>query len=1022
MRTGLPVGAFGLLVGTLIYPGHAQKTGPDPLWHYRNLGKAFYENPTTSRQAVEQFRKALELAPDSVREQVNYGLALLRAGETEPGIAQLRKVQKLAPSLPYTWFNLGVAFKKQGDQDAALTQFRGMVNLVPNLAVAHYQIGTILKMKDDIPGAAAEFEHARNLDPALAAPHFQLYGLYRQLQRPEEAAAELAQFQKIKKASEDAAIPEDMEWCYYSEIYDPVASPASPPPPPVYRSAILARDVNGVVAASLTAGGRASLISWSTQGATVWVNGKTPLANSGLEDLRDIQFIAPGDFDNDGLPDLCVVTSRGAVLYRNTGSRFVKYSELATGAFRKAIWIDYDHDYDQDLILIGEDSRLLRNNGEAGFSDETKRFPFVAGRAIDAVPFDLESDTPGFDLIVSYAGRPGVLYRDRLGGIYQAVPLNALPPDARGLVAADVNHDGYTDLDFEPAGRLMNRAGDLQTGPRTSQTGLPPASAAADFAGTGRLDWARIGDSGSLIMAHDVTTDYGNWIEVALTGVKNPKLPVNAKVEVKAGASYEKMTYGGVPLVFRLGHYASVDTIRITWPNGLIQNDVKPSVNRVLAIKEAPRLAGSCPMIFTWNGRGFQFVTDVLGVAPLGASSGDGQYFPVDHQEWVWIPAALLQARDGAFEIRLTEELREVSYIDQIKLVVLDHPADTEIVTNEKFKSPPFPEFRLFGSNHRIYPTSARDDHGTDVRAALLANDQNYPDAFRRDQAGVAELHTLDLNFAGAAPDGNAVLVLRGWVDWADGSTFQAEAQAHRDLVFPYLQVKDAQGNWKTVVEDMGMPSGKPKPMAVDLTGKFLTASREVRIVTNLCVYWDQIYLFESNAPPQSRLADVAMTSADLHFRGFSRATIHPERKQPESFDYRAVSSTSMWNPTAGNYTRYGSVQDLLREPDDRMVILGSGDEIRTSFATAGLPELPAGWIRDYLLLVDGWAKDADANTAFSHSVLPLPFHAMSRYPYPAGEHYPDDDAHRDYVREYLTRPALRLVRPLLLNEPTAAR
>jgi hypothetical protein len=82
-------------------------------------------------------------------------------------------------------------------------------------------------------------------------------------------------------------------------------------------------------------------------------------------------------------------------------------------------------------------------------------------------------------------------------------------------------------------------------------------------------------------------------------------------------------------------------------------------------------------------------------------------------------------------------------------------------------------------------------------------------------------------------------------------------------------------------------------------------------------------------------------------------------------------------------------------------------------FRAAGLPPVPPGWKRDFLLLVDGWAKDADANTAFSQSVLPLPFHAMSRYPYPAGEHYPDDAEHTQYQREYLTRPALRLIRPL---------
>jgi hypothetical protein len=524
---------------------------------------------------------------------------------------------------------------------------------------------------------------------------------------------------------------------------------------------------------------------------------------------------------------------------------------------------------------------------------------------------------------------------------------------------------------------------------------------------------ATIGKDGVLTMEHEATANYGNWIEVALTGVKNLKSAVGAKVEVKAGTAYAKQSYEGVPLVFRLGAPKEIETVRITWPNGLIQNELNQPINKVAMIKEAPRLSGSCPMIFTWNGERFVFITDVLGVAPLGASSGEGQFFPVDHDEYVSIPGELLKERGGAYEVRVTEELHEVSYLDQIQLQAVDHPASTEIVTNEKFKSPPFPEFRLFGVNRRVYPVRARDSRGADVLAALQRRDFTYPDGFQRNAAGVAELHHLDLDFGGAAASNHAVLVLHGWVDWADGSTFLSAMQEHKDLTFPYLQVKDAAGNWKTVVEDMGIPSGKPKTMAVDLAGKFLAASREVRIVTNLCVYWDEIYLVEDDAPPATRLTSAPMLSADLHFRGFSRASIHPQRKQPEQFDYSSVSDTSMWNPTAGNYTRYGAVENLLREPDDRMVIMGSGDEVTLRFNARDLPPLPAGWKRDFLLLVDGWAKDADANTAFSQTVVPLPFHGMTAYPYPAGEHYPQDQAHRDYQRQYNTRPALRLIRPL---------
>ena len=62
-----------------------------------NLGKAFYENPTTQAEAVAEFKKALDLRPDSVREQLNYGLALLRAAKTKEGVDMLEKVQREDP-------------------------------------------------------------------------------------------------------------------------------------------------------------------------------------------------------------------------------------------------------------------------------------------------------------------------------------------------------------------------------------------------------------------------------------------------------------------------------------------------------------------------------------------------------------------------------------------------------------------------------------------------------------------------------------------------------------------------------------------------------------------------------------------------------------------------------------------------------------------------------------------------------------------------------------------------------------
>jgi tetratricopeptide (TPR) repeat protein len=945
------------------------------LARHRNLGKAFYENPTTQAEAVVEFRRALELAPKSPREKLNYGLALLRAGKNDEAVAALKDVQRTDPKLPHTWFNLGIAYKKAGDIADAIGQFEHMSTLTPDEPIVHYQLGALYKMDARLEEARKQFELAAKLNPNLAAPQFQLYNILRQGGQAEDAQKHLDRFKSLKKNAEGAAVAEDVDWCTYAEIYDPPVMPTvtAETSPPSFQDRALEGAVDattaGFAAIDSTGTGQTDLLVWSSKGVALYRRGTERVNQPELAGLTGVIFVAPGDFDNDGLMDLCVLTEAGPVLYRNVKGRFQKVEmNLPRRRFDRAVWIDYDHDYDLDLVLLGENPALMRNEGAAGFADRSSDFPFAPGAVTDAFELRTVPDSKAFDLAAFYHDGTAVLYRDQLGGQYGKTAYSGKPRDVSVLEA--------------------------------------------DFDGDGRADRVRVAADGVLHFMRNQTRSPHRWIKIQLAGIKSLKLAQTSEVEIKAGAMYQKQTYTGVPLLFDAGAYTEVDTVRITWSNGLIQNETKQATNRAYVYKEAQRLSGSCPMIWTWNGRKFEFITDVLGVAPLGASDGEGTFFPVDHDEYVQIPGESLKAVNGKYEIRVTEELSEVSYLDQLRLYAIDHPADEEIFTNDKFKSPPFPEFRLFGVKRRVYPYAAHDDKGRDVLGQLVARDHKYPDEFVRGETGVAESHLLDLDFGKSAPSGHAVLLLNGWVDWADGSTFRAAAQEHKGgLVFPYLQVKDVSGNWKTVNADMGIPSGKPKTIAVDV--KFLSASREIRIVTNLCVYWDEIFLSEETWPAEVRQRMASMTSAELRFRGFSESKIHPERKQPETFFYESVSSTSFWNPTPGLYTRYGDVRGLLESVDDRMAIMGSGDEIRVLFGADALPALPRGWRRDFLLKVDGWAKDRDPNTAFSTTVEPLPFHAMSGYPYPGNEHYPSDGAHAQYRREYNTRPALRLIRPL---------
>ncbi len=1052
-------------------------TGPSPsreeeLWRHRNLGKALYETPTTLPQAAVELKKALDLDPGSFRDRLNYGLALLRAGDLKQGMAELEKAQKQEPNSPYTWFNLGIAYKHEGEEKYpdAIREFERMVRLVPTEPISHYNLGLLYNLTGREPEALAQFEIAKKLDSKLVAPRFQIYNAYRLMGKDAEAKAALAEFMKVKDAQRAADDSEDVEWCYYAELYDPIEARPAPPTPEApaalrFADTKLAGTADaktaGMLVMDTTGDGSSDLLVWSRKGIRVYRKGKDLVADTGLGGLKDVVFVAAGDFENSGLAGLCVLTETGPALYRNVKGKFAKVAaKLPAGRFERAVWLDFDHDYDLDLFLLGKKAALLRNEGEHGFQDYTAHFPFAAGSAVDAVAFRLIPDSKGIDLLVSYADHAAVLYRDQLRGVFEAAPVNAVPAGARALEAADIDDDSWIDVAFSsPQGVrfAMNREGKLtaeatpapaapalafadledrglvdliagdavylnqglgKVGAGKTPVDFPNAVAwaHADFEKTGRAGLAAVAADGSVHLLSNRTATTNQWIRVALEGVKNLKLGPGTEVEVKAGTHYQKQLYEGVPLLFGLGPEKAVDTIRVSWPNGLIQNEMDQRIEQTAALKEAPRLSGSCPMIFAWDGRKFEFIADVLGVAPLGASSGDGDTFPVSSHEYVSIPGGQLAVRDGRYEIRIAEELHEVSYIDQVRLMALDHPAAVDIVTNEKFKSPPFPEFRLFGVSKPIFPVTARDGNGRDELAKVLRRDRVYADGFRHDMAGVAEMHSLDLDFGpNAARDNRAVLMLSGWIDWADGSTFMAASQGSKDgLVLPYLQVKDAAGQWRTVIEDMGVPAGEPRTIAVDLTGKFLSASREVRIVTNTCVYWDQIYLSEDTAEPAARLTAMDADTADLTLRGFSRAVVDARHEQPEYYDYGQWRPAAMWNPVPGLYTRYGDVRELLAAADDRFVIMASGDEIKLRFDPSRLPPLAPGWKRDFLVLVDGWSKDADANTAFGDSVEPLPFHAMSRYPYPATEHFPDDAAHRAWRKEYNVRRAVMLMEPLV--------
>jgi len=394
---------------------------------------------------------------------------------------------------------------------------------------------------------------------------------------------------------------------------------------------------------------------------------------------------------------------------------------------------------------------------------------------------------------------------------------------------------------------------------------------------------------------------------------------------------------------------------------------------------------------------------------PMGIMAGGSAYAPAAaSQEYLRISGDLLKPRDGAYELKITEELWETAYLDEVKLVAVDHPDSVDVYVDERFVPPGPGSLHLYQVSRQQAPAAARDDRGSDLLAAIRELDDVYAAMLTPGRyQGTTALHDLVLDL-GPLPRGERILLLlTGWIFPTDASINVALSQSaqYRTLP-PVLEVPDGRGGWRILSSDLSFPAGKNKTVVEDLTGKLPPGERRVRIRTNMEVYWDRIAVAAGPAAGPLRLTTLAPASADLRRRGFSQMYRKGGRYGPHWFDYEQVSQESPWGPIAGAFTRYGDIRALLERSDDMYAIMGPADEATVRFDARILPDLPEGWRRDFLLYTDGWIKDADLNTATGDRVDPLPFHAMSRYPYGSEESYPSDPAHRRYLAEYNTRLA----------------
>jgi hypothetical protein len=743
--------------------------------------------------------------------------------------------------------------------------------------------------------------------------------------------------------------------------------------------------------------------------------------------MKNVKAATAADLEGDGDLDLALAAEGKLHRWTNGGDwRFIEAAADARPEVTQLLALDLDRDVDIDILVASPgEAGWLENirHGQFRWRAFSREMPELAKvTALEVVDvdgnasWDIVGATPaGLVLVTTLTPQSGNWRQN------ESIPINDSQP--LGLAALDLDNDGHQDLVAwsqdgailarcvpaeNPAGRTWDLAQPLH---RTA--GPAKTAAYGDLDNDGDLDWLATGEK-QITLVLNGGGNANHWIEVALQAqqIKGQQISPSGRVspygvgsllELKSGTRYQARVVRGQRTHFGIGQAERADVIRVLWLNGIPHNIIQPAADEFVCEQQV--LNTSCPYLYAWNGERFVFVTDLLWNAPLGLQLAEGVLAPPRDWEYLKIPGKMLAAKDGEYVLQITEELWEAAYFDHVRLIAVDHPAGVQIFSNEKVGPPAMAEYKIHTAAQPRTPRAARNQSGRDLLPELVAADGNYAKVHdRKLRQGVVEDCYLELDLGDVAGAKQLTLFLTGWV-YPSATSINVALSQGGSLPPPRppaMLVPDGAGGWREAMPFMGFPGGKTKTIAVDLAGVLDPADPRLRIATTMEFYWDHVFFTADEPPAEVQTTELTLLSADLHERGYSKV-VPDLQNGPEQFLYDEVSRLPKWPPMHGALTRFGDVTELLAQRDDRLLVLGAGDEVTVKFRVPDRP-LPAGWTRDFLLYNAGWEKDGNVLTVLGQTVEPLPFQAMSAYPWPPDERGPDSPAYRDYLRKFQTR------------------
>lgn len=1005
-------------------------------------------------QAALHAGEATQLEPTAGAGHYLLGCALLRQNQYSNAVQALQTSKDIDRTVNAVSFQMGLAYAGWGKFQDAADQFAEVTQFETNHPSAYYQLAQMqlrLGQKERASEALAQHQKA-NAGKLQAADNPSVYE--RCVHTVPRAVATLEQ-------PDTRGIPVR----FSDQTVAAFGEGAGRFQGPVATLDINRRGWNDLVVID---GGSLRLL-WNSNGVFSTRADPLPLPTVGTP-----RSIVTGDINNDRYEDLVVCGDNGIAVLRSATNGILsdatRISNLGTVVGSAGVLVDHDFTGKLGFATLTAKGgiRLFRGFGNLAFREvpSTSGIPAqVTGATAIAVDDWNNDDLP--DLLITRSGAsPAIVFNQRGGGL----SISNQPTDwpvARALATADLNNDLRTDIalatektvdlylgglreprrlaargnqirhlrfiDYDNDGwqdllgwgadgiHVWRNRGRLGFSEVTSTLGLESLRQVrqvlpADFDQDGDTDFVVALDSGGLRYLRNDGGDANHSIKLRLLGNRSNASGLGTKVEVSGGSWRTLRSIQQLPIEIGVGKRTRLDSVTVRWFDTQLPSiDVAVEPRVVLHLPELTVPTGSCPYLYAWDGTGFRFITDLLGAAPVGLPVAPGRYIEADPEELVRIgTSGQFPARNGRQVLQVTEELREILYLDAVQLVTVDHASGIEVHSSSKLvPGRPFPEHRLIALHRPIPLRTATTLDGTEVTALLQSTDRNRvspPRPFGEAYRGLTEPHGVILDFAPLPTSEPLFLVLDGWLRFGGGmANIAASHRADFGFPFPVLEAELPDGSWKRLDVTVGAPAGKTKSIVTDLTGKLPEGTRRLRLTQAFEIHWDRIALLRPAPADSLREFRQQPVRADLHARGYSAFADLPW-SEPLTPIYTQPLPWPNWRSTPSGWaTRPGDVRELLRDRDQGLAIMAGGDELTLEFDASAQPSQPPGTTRTHFLWSIGWDKDADYHVASGTRIEPLPWTGMDDQrhgvqPRPA---FPSDRLHDEYNTRWVGPRAL---------------